>query len=350
MRGYKFYQNMIYLSISGVLTVFLLIGSHALEYSLLENLELTCLPRDNCMLVQQHQASFENRSCECDSLCNVFRDCCIDKANLAPLAPSRIRKYLCMVFGGQYKVGVYVVDTCPHNYRASATIRSLCQEGDDFSDPLMSAPATLVSAGTTFRNRYCAECNGASPSSLESWMVYMNCETLIPLRLNDSYIWQNVKYNFSLRTWGVKIGDEFHKCEVLFNKPQNLSAVRFCRTTTIDSCPSSFLRASVKRLCASYSAVVYDTVNAYKNPHCAICNNKRATDLICLDSSMFTRNANRPFTFAHLLDVNRRDGDVVGMVERCPSGEKWDPFFKKCRKLTCALPGYQIVGGKCKRG
>ncbi|KAF8777007.1 hypothetical protein HNY73_013937 [Argiope bruennichi] len=35
---------------------------------------------------------------------------------------------------------------------------------------------------------------------------------------------------------------------------------------------------------------------------------------------------------------------------KCPEGYKWDPYFKKCRKLGCALPGYVIRNGRCVRG
>ncbi|GBM27441.1 hypothetical protein AVEN_94885-1 [Araneus ventricosus] len=333
-------------SVVGVLPVFLFVGTFALEYSLLENLEMTCPTRDNCMLPEQNGTSFEDRSCECDNLCNVFRDCCIDKANPAP---RRTRKYPCMTFGDQNKVGVYVVDTCPQNYRDSDNLRSLCQEGDDFTDPLVSAPVTVLTTGRTFKNRYCAECNGASPSSLESWLVYLNCEAVIPFQLNDTYMWQNLKYNLSLRTWGVELDDEFHRCELIFDKPDNLTNVRLCRANTIDSCPSSFLRTSVKRLCESYSAVVYDRENSYKNPHCAICNNKRVKYLTCLDPELFMRSAKLRFPFTFLLDMNRRNETEVDPVQVCPTGERYDPFFKKCRVLICALPGYKSVNGKCRK-
>ncbi|GFS82168.1 uncharacterized protein TNCV_250241 [Trichonephila clavipes] len=33
--------------------------------------------------------------------------------------------------------------------------------------------------------------------------------------------------------------------------------------------------------------------------------------------------------------------------EGCPKGYKYDPFFKKCRKLVCAIPGYKMINGKC---
>ncbi|GFU10945.1 hypothetical protein NPIL_14251 [Nephila pilipes] len=33
----------------------------------------------------------------------------------------------------------------------------------------------------------------------------------------------------------------------------------------------------------------------------------------------------------------------------CPEGHKYDPYFKKCRKLVCAVPGYEMKDGKCSK-
>ncbi|GFY52920.1 uncharacterized protein TNIN_371421 [Trichonephila inaurata madagascariensis] len=38
---------------------------------------------------------------------------------------------------------------------------------------------------------------------------------------------------------------------------------------------------------------------------------------------------------------------IISSAEGCPKGYKYDPFFKKCRKLVCAIPGYKMINGKC---
>ncbi|GFR12867.1 uncharacterized protein TNCT_723551 [Trichonephila clavata] len=38
---------------------------------------------------------------------------------------------------------------------------------------------------------------------------------------------------------------------------------------------------------------------------------------------------------------------AVKSTEGCLKGYKYDPFFKKCRKLVCALPGYKMMNEKC---
>ncbi|CAL1283318.1 unnamed protein product [Larinioides sclopetarius] len=337
-----------------IVPVFLFVGIHALDYYILENLDMNCPSRDYCKLVEQHGNSFEDRSCECDSMCNAFRDCCIDRANLSTLISVGTKKYPCITFGDQNKVGVYIVDACPENYKDSYNLLSRCQVVDSFSNPLEAVPVTVVSSGITYKNRHCAECNGASRSSFQSWLAHLNCVALDPtnfkrLQINESSIWPKLKYSLRRWTWAVEIDDEFYRCQMAFDKPDNLSTVRLCRANTVDSCPPSFPRASVKRLCGAYSAVVYDRENSYKNPHCAICNYKRVKDLNCLDTELFMRSAKVRFPFTLLLDTDRHNETEVAKYPLCPAGQRYDPFFKKCRTLVCALPGYKRVNGECRK-
>ncbi|GFS48435.1 uncharacterized protein NPIL_153971 [Nephila pilipes] len=37
----------------------------------------------------------------------------------------------------------------------------------------------------------------------------------------------------------------------------------------------------------------------------------------------------------------------IASPKNCPKGYKYDPYFKKCRKLVCAVPGYNMIKGKC---
>lgn len=59
----------------------------------------------------------------------------------------------------------------------------------------------------------------------------------------------------------------------------------------------------------------------------------------------------RPMSFALLLDVNTSDGDLVGIRRvpwpDCGTNRIYDPYFKKCRQLVCAVPGYDLVNGRC---
>lgn len=103
-------------------------------------------------------------------------------------------------------------------------------------------------------------------------------------------------------------------------------------------------------------AVVHSNTHAYRNPHCAICNHKTVDDLTCERIILGRRPGEGRFSFHHLIDVNQSDGgEEVGMqritetTPDCPSRHKYDPFLKKCRQLVCALPGYNVVDGKCQK-
>ncbi|GFY49945.1 uncharacterized protein TNIN_137291 [Trichonephila inaurata madagascariensis] len=54
---------------------------------------------------------------------------------------------------------------------------------------------------------------------------------------------------------------------------------------------------------------------------------------------------------AHPLILKNKNPRSMNMpirsAEGCPKGYKYDPFFKKCRKLVCAIPGYKMINGKC---
>ncbi|GIY13973.1 uncharacterized protein CEXT_477791 [Caerostris extrusa] len=328
--------------IVGLLAASFAVCSEAWSYSDLESLGMFCPSQDNC---QAASNNFTDRSCECDRRCNIYKDCCIDSKRHALNRP---QMPYCMPYGREYNLGVYAVNSCPRNYRTSANIRSKCTEEDDITDPLLTAPVTDESVGTTYRNRYCAECNGVSLSSVASWLIYVNCEMLTSYTLNDSYVWENIKYNSASKEWGLILDGDFHKCDIIFDKPDFIP-VRFCRANSISTCPESYKRLLVKMACETYMAVVYTSEKSYRNPHCAICNGESIKNLSCEKPLVSTRRGNKHFSFALLLDVNRRDGDVVGKVQKCPAKQVYDPFFKKCRDLVCPLPGSKMVNGKCSR-
>ncbi|GFY63800.1 uncharacterized protein TNIN_285611 [Trichonephila inaurata madagascariensis] len=126
-------------------------------------------------------------------------------------------------------------------------------------------------------------------------------------------------------------------------------------------CPRTWTHQNYIKACDSYMAAVLDsTGTAYQNPHCAVCNGVPVDDLACLHSEVdsLQRNENEetnktrwvkiPRSFTMLLNVNPEDGPFVMLTKtRCYEGEVYDIFFKKCRRLICAIPGYVIQGDKC---
>ncbi|GBN90610.1 hypothetical protein AVEN_207688-1 [Araneus ventricosus] len=317
----------------------------ALTYRDLEAIQFqNCPLKNRCSRIGN--ATFSERLCECDSPCRTFSDCCID---VARPNPRRTPRQTCMHYGNFTYQGVYVYNTCSNGYLGPDEVILQCMH-DNFSDPLVSAPVTDTSSGETYLNRYCAICNGVSPSSMKTWKVYFACDDE-DLEAND-ISWDDIKYNSDLKKWGYDRYEQFNPCKFIYDKPSSASVTgRSCRSNLISSCSSVWNRSIHRRECELYMAVVTDRANnAYKNPHCALCNGVEANALMCLLTNIIDR-AKVPFSIALLVDVNRGDGDVVGVsrssTESCPSGQKYDPFFKKCRTLQCGLPGYRPVNGKC---
>ena len=77
-----------------------------------------------------------------------------------------------------------------------------------------------------------------------------------------------------------------------------------------------FFLNPIVELCSSYTAMVFEPNAAYRNVHCAICNNASLDKLICLNLGPFGRfnwqqNFNS-FSFAVLFDISGDVGDKVG--------------------------------------
>ncbi|GIY13971.1 SMB domain-containing protein [Caerostris extrusa] len=338
MRGQYFHFNVLFVvclsSLYCVLTV---------DYEDLQRLEFqNCPLKNSCS--RMGATDFYERVCECDPACRNFGDCCADSGmRLA----RQTRPQKCLNYGNFTHQGAYVISSCPTNYASPVEVRQQCQH-DNFSDPIVSIPVTDTLNRKTYLNRYCALCNNASPTNLTTWLMSA-------CKVYDSSTrvsWADIHYRSDANKWGVNREGRFEACDFMFDMPPSVSRiVRPCRANIVSTCHPSWTRQNYVRDCASYMTVVTDARNvAYRNPHCAMCNNVPVTELMCLSSSVFLRKS-KPFSFALLLDVNRSDGDVVGSTrsasETCPNGQKYDPFFKKCRTLVCALPGYTMVDGRC---
>ena len=175
------------------------------------------------------------------------------------------------------------------------------------------------------------------------------------LRVEFFKLWTKYHYRWGINidTSGVRV---FHECTVDPAVPDTLThLIRACTgKNTIDSCPQDFDgNATIVELCASYTAMVFEPNLAYRNVHCAICNNASMDKLICLNLGPFGRfnwqqNFNT-FSFAVLFDIGGNAQDSVGFTKKsCTNDfELYDPFFKKCRNVICGQEGMEFRDGKC---
>lgn len=177
--------------------------------------------------------------------------------------------------------------------------------------------------------------------------------------LTKEYIQDNLVVHQEEGRWGVNIEingvEVFHECTVDPAVPDTLThLVRSCSgKSTIKTCPADFraVNETIIELCHSYTAMVFEPNAAYRNVHCAICNNASLEKLICYNLGPLGRtNWQSNFNlvnFAVLFDLSGDVQDKVGFEHKCQQGELYDPFFKKCRNVICGQDGMEFRQGRC---
>jgi hypothetical protein len=110
-----------------------------------------------------------------------------------------------------------------------------------------------------------------------------------------------------------------------------------CQTDVVKTCAVNWTNVEVRNRCEAYTSLVYQGNIAYRNPHCAICNNVPLQYLQCTKVNLRI-NFNKDFSlvaFSVLFDLS--GGRVVGKVQPCRDDELYDPFFKRCRAVLNEL-------------
>lgn len=302
--------------------------------------------------------------CRCDSSCILYNDCCIDVYRVnAKLDSSANVKFSCLQLVPSQSF--YAVDRCSNSLIDSAAVRKRCEIWEDLTDPLMSIPATDIQRGITYRNRYCAECNGANSEDLSSWFVVLTCNSL----LHYQHLYHNITQDFVVHniirvgnTWGVYHWNQsghstsFFRCDISFSLPPHLLPyLRSCDMNMVSECALDWDDEKTRKWCEFYMSAVFD-VNGeiYRNVDCATCNYVPISNIKCYVEGGYEQDVPgvlgiKPPTlnFAILLDVNPNDGNIVGLKSHCPSDQVFDPFMKKCRSLVCAVPGFVRKNNKC---
>lgn len=331
----------------------------SLSYSEVEKYGNSCPRLDSCA----HQRSSGRRqlisvkesNCACDYLCTEYGDCCIDaKGNEMAKHGNSMKCFELKQFGG-----VYMKDTCSPSYEGPDDVRHLCQETKigDQTDPLGSMPVTDSLTGLTYKNYYCSMCNDKM-DNIVLWTPRLECPLLTLFNRSKNITKEYVVQNLATdgRGWGLYLDGEngslfFHDCDVDPVMPLVLeSKIRLCKPKLISDCDPSFKDEHVRSMCKAYMGTKYvHGGDGYKNVHCAICNNVNVTQLSCQSAELRGIDIFREFgthSFALLLDINEKGGQEVGKMRMCESGEIFDPFYKKCRSLTC-LPGFVRRGRRC---
>ncbi|XP_055935569.1 uncharacterized protein LOC129965577 [Argiope bruennichi] len=335
-------------------------ASMSFNFTEVQKFGKSCPQLDSCAEESSKGSALKDRNCACDELCIEFGDCCIDAPGLSAWTSSSGHGCFEMYHLLEEGMGIYMKDSCPPSYDGPEEIRNLCESKttlDNSPDPLGSLPATNKVTGMTFKNYYCSICNN-QVENITLWSPKLVCPSITTYNENQINITKDVVYQ-TLKSdnssWGFYLTGpngsvHYHNCVLDPIIPIELeSKIRLCKSDLISDCPLDWEDENTRIMCKSYMAArfIYDQ-DKFRNPHCAICNGRKATDLSCQFREMKGIDFRKiePQAFSLLLDVNEAGGENVGKNQKCDPGDVWDMFFQKCRSLLC-LPGYRRFGDSC---
>lgn len=272
-------------------------------YEVIEQTGKSCPGRDSCKTgARSHRGpdgveqDWKKRNCFCDNDCSHYGDCCIDANAYDPNDQSVNHLTFDCVNLKQYG-DIYVRNKCSENW-AEHSVKIACENSKSSDlDPFGTTPVTSVATGFTYKNYMCAVCNNDS-NNIRFWRPRLECPTLTSYatrfnNLTTAFVEANLVSNedghwgVNMDTSGVKV---FHECTVDPSVPDELThLIRSCTKSTVASCPPNYVNETVVELCGSYTGMVFEPNSAYRNVHCAICNNATLDKLICLNLGSFGR-------------------------------------------------------------
>ena len=225
--------------------------------------------------------------------------------------------------------GYAVWNTCPKKWNEERT-RQKCQDEDEADSLLNSLPVSDKDSHVTYKNIFCARCNGAVNTSY--WKVIFSCDQ-----------WFN-PYTFRLSNDLL-----YNWCSVSDKKPGDfqLSQLKSCIPRFNDCCSFSIAenKAHCQAECLRYAFPVVYSDSIFRNPQCALCNDLDLRDII-LSSSMSPSPIDPPpmtilFDFSSTskfsINVENDVGNVVRRIEKtksCSHDEVYDPYVDICRKIV----------------
>lgn len=317
-----------------------------ITYEELEKLGASCNTLDNCKF-QRDKDVLEFYTCHCNSFCSQLGTCCID----SPYRRKENRKFQmpCKNAYGMYNSHYFIEDKCLSSSNNDGIWENLCRNSND-EDLLSLVPVTSFSTNMTYKNYFCFRCN-ESGNKYNYWniKIFSNIKSGKKEQNNVT-----LTYNSINQTWVAPIGKDGSIIPVTFSVevPYDIQHLpKQCVPNVISSCSEDWKDSVIHQKCNAYTSIIYFIRNeqtiSYRNPHCALCNFENLENMLCALKITGRTTSKRPFSFTYLLDINRSEGELVGKIQKCGDNSVWDPFYNKCRILTCAIPDYVVQNGKC---
>ncbi|XP_015752352.1 PREDICTED: adhesion G-protein coupled receptor G2-like isoform X1 [Acropora digitifera] len=281
--------------------------------------------------------------CFCDKLCVEFGDCCFDfsrrcrhLANPRGHIPSS--NQICrhgkpLRYPGESceeTMGYAVWTTCPKNW-SDPIVQHKCQN-EDQSDFLNNLPVFDNDSRITYRNIFCARCNGAV--NTRYWKLGAIC-----------WRWFN--------TTGLPIEDLMRmvdaKCKVIIIESW-LRYLKRCIPRFQDCSTVSQEKNDMncQSQCLGYAFPVYarKSKTVFRNVQCALCSGFKPMHLTIFNPEWASRTVPPlsilfDFTFSSESSINIIDREMnasryVQQSWSCDPNEVYDPYTAQCNKIVCS--------------
>ena len=307
------------------------------------NLEQSDIP--TCSIEKSCKGRCSNRTdwqtelkmrCSCDPDCHeVFNDCCSDYtmycgSQKESEKPTKKYNFTCESIGHYdhnhcaVSDGLWMVNQCRFDWPLD-NFRAKCEEPLDHltisSPDLYSYLPVIDRENITFRNMYCAICNGIKNYDL--WPL--NIETAV-IPLENYNLTEKIRFLLSHHAEFPEVRGPW--------RPGTNQARRYCVKNVVDYCPPDETVPSCND--GDVALVSYGHAN-FKNTHCAACHGLSSEMLTCFPGkALGTCYKFSAQSFSLVLQHNQDESQIQTRVtvydERCGrTGMVFDDILQVCR-------------------
>ncbi|ESO87275.1 hypothetical protein LOTGIDRAFT_154774 [Lottia gigantea] len=291
--------------------------------------------------------------CYCDGDCHLYKNCCPDKKATDVEPKYMAYEYTCTTISfpelskrtnlntdlcsKYYKTcdnlefevhpeAFFLIKSCPNSFTGSQEVVTRCENIIDMEDQSTIHPITNWLTQLSYRNIYCASCNGVQET--ERWEMWLICRDVLPDRFGNNV--NDLYHNFRT-TEG---------CSIHF-EPTNWQRQRTCHSgkKLINSCNVTGLWSGDEPDLPSKCNQTYQYENpvfGYQNMFCYLCNIPDSPDT--LEDIVGVVDDN----LSHLQPADYSVVDIDKKVCRpisCPDGRRLVNGI--CRSLFHRFNGYK---------
>lgn len=201
------------------------------------------------------------QDCSCNRNCTQTGDCCADVVFSIPL-PVCLMPSVANSFLNKNSRKVYMINACP-NGTENETLRIKCNTSDIIftTNHIEFPPVTSRQYKQTFKNKFCAECNGVY--DYVAWSLSMDCQTLTDFNFFSTF--DDVLDKAEKE--GCNIGFDTVADDVLECKADFVEEIIFSHCNKTGTWTT--YNSDIELACHSEYNV---TSGVYRNVYCLMCN------------------------------------------------------------------------------